>query len=90
MSESKSKSNSQSKSLYPLKNWSEYDASLKQRGSITFWLTPEVVQEWLNKTKTGPRRPFTVSRQLQKLNILLPAIPTNEAIHVVVDSTNCI
>ena len=48
MSKSKSKSNSKSKSLYQLKNFSEYDVSLKQGGSITFWLTPEVVQEWLN------------------------------------------
>ena len=55
MSKSKSKPKSKSKSLYRLKNWSEYDASLKQRGSLTFWLTPEVVQEWLNHTKTGGR-----------------------------------
>ncbi|WP_161564336.1 MULTISPECIES: transposase [unclassified Okeania] len=46
---------SKSKSLYRLKNWSEYDASLKQRGSFTFWLTPEVIPEWLNQKKTGPR-----------------------------------
>ena len=50
-----SKSKSKSKLLDRLKNSSEYDASLKQRGSITFWLTPEVVQEWLNQTKTGRR-----------------------------------
>ena len=53
---SKSKSKSKSRSLHKLKNWSEYDASLKQRESITFWLTPEVVQECLNQTKTGGRR----------------------------------
>ncbi|NET43988.1 transposase [Okeania sp. SIO2B3] len=46
---------SKSKSLYRLKNWSEYDTSLKQRGSLTFWLTPEVIQEWLNQKKTGRR-----------------------------------
>ena len=50
---------------YRIQNWPKYNEALKNRGSITFWLTPEVVQEWLNKTKTGPRRPFTVSRQLQ-------------------------
>lgn len=128
-----SKSKSKSKSLYRLKNWSEYDASLKQRGNVTFWLTSEVVQEWLNQTKTGCRGASnsytdtaiefmvtiqsmfglagrqtegfvesifelmdldlpvpdhsTVSRRLQKLDIQLPVIPTNEAIHVVVDST---
>ncbi|NES73440.1 MAG: hypothetical protein F6K24_53750 [Okeania sp. SIO2D1] len=50
---SKSKSKSKSKPQYKVKNWSEYDASLKQRGSLTFWLSPEVIEQWLNYKKTG-------------------------------------
>ena len=50
-----SKSKSKSKSKYLLSNWSEYDASLKQRWSLTFWLTPEAIQQWLNQKKTGRR-----------------------------------
>nr|WP_287287162.1 MULTISPECIES: IS5 family transposase [unclassified Okeania] len=119
--------------MYRLKNWSEYDASLKQRGSLTFWLTPEAIEQWLNQKKTGRRGASnnysdtaielmvtmqslyslagrqtegfvksifqlmdldlpvpdhsTVSRRLPKLNVKLPVIPTNEAIHMVVDST---
>ncbi|NEP07157.1 MAG: hypothetical protein F6K34_21495 [Okeania sp. SIO4D6] len=34
---SKSKPKSKSKSRYRVSNWSEYDASLKQRGNLTFW-----------------------------------------------------
>ena len=49
----KSKSKSKSKPQYKVKNWSEYDASLKQRGSLTFWLSPEVIEQWLNYKKTG-------------------------------------
>ena len=51
----KSKSKSKSKSKYRVSNWSEYDASLKQRGSLTFWLSPEVIEQWVNQEKTGGR-----------------------------------
>ena len=59
MSKSKSKSKSRSKSKskpkpqYKIKNWSEYNASLRQRGSLTFWLNQEVIDQWLNQKKTG-------------------------------------
>ncbi|NEP73274.1 MAG: IS5 family transposase [Okeania sp. SIO2G4] len=55
MSKSQSKSKSRSKSKYRVSNWSEYDASLKQRGSLTFWLTDEVIEQWVNHKKTGRR-----------------------------------
>ena len=29
------------------------DASLKQRGSLTFWLSYEVIEQWVNQHKTG-------------------------------------
>ncbi|MBS9771746.1 transposase [Trichodesmium erythraeum] len=31
------------------------DASLKPRGSLTFWLSQEVIEQWLNQNKTGLR-----------------------------------
>ena len=34
-------------SLYRVKNWSEYEKSLVQRGSITFWLSDDFEQTWL-------------------------------------------
>lgn len=43
------------KPTYKLKNWSEYNKSLKQRGSLTFWIDREVIDEWENKEKTGRR-----------------------------------
>ena len=27
-------------------NWREYDASLRQRGSLTVWFTDDAVQAW--------------------------------------------
>mgnify|MGYP001797374800 CR=1 FL=1 len=128
-----SKSKSKSKAQYQLKNWSKYDSSLKQRGSLTFWLSPEAIEQWLNPEKTGrkgasntysnvaielmatlsllfrlPGRQTegfiesifammgvdlpvpdhtTLSRRLGKLNINIPVVASNEAIHLVVDST---
>jgi len=35
------------KELYRVKNWSEYDHALVQRGSITFWLSDDIEQVWL-------------------------------------------
>ena len=34
---------------------SEYNAGLKHRGSITFWLSADVVEQWLIIEKTGKR-----------------------------------
>ncbi|MCL2929793.1 MAG: hypothetical protein O4861_07615 [Trichodesmium sp. St16_bin4-tuft] len=43
-SKSKSKSQSKSQSQYKVKNLSEYDASLKQRGSLTFSLISDTIE----------------------------------------------
>lgn len=40
---------------YRIRNWTEYNAGLKQRGSITFWLDEGVIAKWLNTEKTGKR-----------------------------------
>ena len=38
---------------YRIRNWSEYNAGLKQRGSLTFWMSPDVLANWKVKEKTG-------------------------------------
>ena len=38
---------------YRICNWQEYDGAVKQRGSITFWVSEEVIQQWRNEQKTG-------------------------------------
>jgi hypothetical protein len=35
------------KTLYRVKNWSEYDKALVQRGSLTFWLSDDFQKTWL-------------------------------------------
>ena len=41
------------KDNYRVRNWQEYNAALKQRGSLTFWVSEEVIEQWLNEKKTG-------------------------------------
>ena len=41
------KPHSRQKALYRVKNWSEYDKALVQRGSITFWLSEDFEKNWL-------------------------------------------
>ena len=40
-------------SQHRIRNWSEYNKGLKQRGSLTFWISPEVLANWEVKEKTG-------------------------------------
>jgi hypothetical protein len=35
------------------RNWSEYNASLKKRGSLTVWVSPEAVENWTTDELTG-------------------------------------
>jgi hypothetical protein len=36
------------KQQYRVRNWSEYNLALKQRGSLTFWVSEEAIEQWLN------------------------------------------
>jgi len=44
-----------SKTEYRIRNWREYDAALKHRGSLTFWVDDKVLSGWLNEQKSGKR-----------------------------------
>jgi hypothetical protein len=34
------------KQRHRVRNWAEYDAGLRARGSLTVWFTPEAVERW--------------------------------------------
>ena len=38
---------------YRVRNWAEYNAGLKQRGSVTFWIEETVLAEWLETESSG-------------------------------------
>jgi len=41
------------KSTYCMRNWSDYNASLKQRGSGAIWVSSEAVKNWTTDELTG-------------------------------------
>ena len=41
------------KHTYRIRNWSEYNASLKKRGSLTVWVSPGAVENWTTHELTG-------------------------------------
>jgi hypothetical protein len=41
------------KPQYRIRNWSEYNAGLKQRGSLTFWIDESVLEQWIVPNLSG-------------------------------------
>ena len=41
------------KPTYHIRNWSQYNSSLKQRGYLTIWISPEAVENWTTDELTG-------------------------------------
>jgi hypothetical protein len=55
----KTKTNRQ---VYRIRNWKQYNAALVQRGSLTLWVSHDVLEVWRNSESTGKRgRPRTYS-----------------------------
>jgi hypothetical protein len=43
------------KHSYRLRNWSQYNKALVQRGSLSVWISEEVLSTWHNRARTGER-----------------------------------
>lgn len=43
------------KAKYRIRNWSDYNRSLRNRGSLTFWISEELLDNWVMPEKTGER-----------------------------------
>lgn len=41
------------KTQYRIRNWSEYNAGLKARGSLTFWIDEFVLEQWIDPYLSG-------------------------------------
>ncbi|NCO74086.1 MAG: hypothetical protein GW795_12955 [Cyanobacteria bacterium] len=61
------------KEKYCLRNWSEYNQGLKQRVSLTFWISEEALSHWLVTEKSGKNLVKNFERTLlhstQKVNL---------------------
>lgn len=43
------------KHTYRLRNWKQYNAALVERGSLTRWVSQDVLEAWNNRARTGRR-----------------------------------
>lgn len=43
------------KTKYRVRNWSDYNRSLTNRGSLTFWISEELIDNWLTVEQSGRR-----------------------------------
>ena len=43
------------KRTYRLRNWSQYNKALVQRGSLTLWVSDDILAQWRNHQRTGKR-----------------------------------
>lgn len=57
------KTQSRPKPLYRVKNWSDYDKALVQRGSITFWLSHDFEKNWRHTGEKQRGSQFDYSEQ---------------------------
>ncbi|WP_316355554.1 IS5 family transposase [Candidatus Neptunichlamydia sp. REUL1] len=55
MTNKKDSNPSKKRDLYRIRNWKQYNTSLKNRGSITFWFSPEVIEKWYSNENLGSR-----------------------------------
>lgn len=64
-----------SKKDYRVRNWSQYNKSLINRGSITFWIDEKSLQNWYENDRTSQRgRPKTYSNVAIKTMLALKQI----------------
>ena len=54
---------SRQKALYRVKNWSEYDKALVQRGAITFWMSDDFEKTWMHSGEKQRGSQFDYSDQ---------------------------
>ena len=63
------------KDKYCIRNWNQYNHSLKNRGSITFWFSPEVIEKWYSKKHPqGPGRPKFYSDEAILCALMIRAV----------------
>jgi hypothetical protein len=67
----KAKAQKKKKTSYRVRNWSSYNKSLVQRGSITVWISPEVLEGWHPEMEAKRQRGGQVQYSEQAIECLL-------------------
>lgn len=67
----KAKVQKKKKTSYRVRNWSSYNKSLVQRGSVTIWISPEVLKQWHPEIEGKRQRGGQVQYSDQAIECLL-------------------
>jgi hypothetical protein len=63
------------KDKYRIRNWKEYNRSLVNRGSITFWFEEKATEKWYSTERTNkPGRPETYSDDAIRCGLMIKAV----------------
>jgi len=63
------------KDKYRIRNWRQYNQSLINRGSITFWFDEHAIQNWHSASRTGKRgRPDIYSDDAIRCGLMIRAV----------------
>jgi len=66
---------SKKKDKYRIRNWEEYNQSLVNRGSITFWFDENSIEQWYSVERSNkPGRPDTYSDHAIRCGLLIKAV----------------
>lgn len=63
------------KDKYRIRNWKEYNQSLVNRGSITFWFSEETIKKWHSSDRSSkPGRPTIYSDEAIQCGLMIKAV----------------
>ena len=66
---------SKTKDKYRTRNWRQYNQSLVNRGSITFWFNEEAIEKWYSVERTNrPGRPDIYSDAAIRCGLTIKAV----------------
>jgi len=54
-----------------VRNWPEYESGLRNRGSLTFWVTPQAMQLWPAQARSTPGGQSIYSNQAIQTSLML-------------------
>lgn len=75
MTSKKDTTPSKKKNKYRIRNWRQYNQSLINRGSITFWFNEEAIEKWHATEKSGkPGRPEVYSDYAVRCGLMIKAV----------------
>lgn len=75
MTSKKDTTPSKKKDKYRIRNWRQYNQSLVNRGSITFWFSPEVIEKWYStECPDKPGRPKFYSDDAIRCALMIKAV----------------